>query len=191
MSELVLALPQLSGDRAVEVSRESVVTEGSLASGLEKQKGWMTGRAGLETGALEHQCGGISGRFVFLGDWVVGACQGLSHLSVLAQKQDAVSQHVSASPPVSCHPHPKLYGSNTWVPHSCSAISWSGAHIQFPKACQPKRGAPGSPWRRSQGRRCRGRRVPYNLSQTACTPSPGQHQSPVLRGETLGNPDNR
>ena len=55
MSELVLALPQLSGDRAVEVSRESVVIEGSLASGLEKQKGWMTGRAGLETGALGHQ----------------------------------------------------------------------------------------------------------------------------------------
>ena len=45
MSELVLALPQLSGYRAVEVSRESVVTEGSLASGLEKQKGWMTGNS--------------------------------------------------------------------------------------------------------------------------------------------------
>ena len=39
--ESVLALPQLGGDRDAEVSRESTVTKGSLASGLEK-KGLIT-----------------------------------------------------------------------------------------------------------------------------------------------------
>lgn len=38
LSELVLVLPLLSGDRAVEVSRGAVVTEGSLAAGLESRK---------------------------------------------------------------------------------------------------------------------------------------------------------
>lgn len=63
LSELVLALPQLSGDRAVGVSRESVVAEGSLTSGLEKQKGWIPG-AGL---AWRPGPWGISVGFVFSG----------------------------------------------------------------------------------------------------------------------------
>lgn len=72
----MLALPQLSGDRAVEVSRGAVVTEGSLAAGLEKQKGWLTG-AGL---AWRPGPWGIGGRFFLLGDWV-GSMSGLPHLS--------------------------------------------------------------------------------------------------------------
>lgn len=41
--ELVLALPRLGGDRAVELFRESVITKHSLTSGLEKQTGPITG----------------------------------------------------------------------------------------------------------------------------------------------------
>lgn len=41
--ELVLVLPQQDGDKAVEVSGESSITEGFPASGLEKQKGWTMG----------------------------------------------------------------------------------------------------------------------------------------------------
>lgn len=41
--ELVLVLPLLGWDRAVKLSRQSVVTEGSPASGLEKQKEWAIG----------------------------------------------------------------------------------------------------------------------------------------------------
>lgn len=43
VSEPGLVLPQLGGDRAVEVCRESTVTPGPLASGLEKHKGCVTG----------------------------------------------------------------------------------------------------------------------------------------------------
>lgn len=41
--ELVLVLPQQDGDRAIEVSAESSITEGFPASGLEKQKRWTRG----------------------------------------------------------------------------------------------------------------------------------------------------
>ena len=64
----MLALPQLSGVRAVEVSRGAVVTEGSLAAGLEKQKGWLTGaRLAWRPGLW-----GISVGVSVGGDWVVG-----------------------------------------------------------------------------------------------------------------------
>lgn len=78
-------LPQLSGDKAVEVSRGAVVTEGSLAAGLEKQKGWLAGLAwrpgpwGIGMGAL----------VTALSSWRIGwdVCQALSHLSVTAQNR--------------------------------------------------------------------------------------------------------
>ena len=73
MPALVPVLPQLSGNRAVEASREPVVTEGSLAPGLEKQTGPITGpMAG--PGWQGHQGPGASvwgGFFVFLGEGVV------------------------------------------------------------------------------------------------------------------------
>ena len=68
LSELVMALPQLSGDKAVEVSRGAVVTEGSLAAGLEKHKRWLTG-AGL---AWRPGPWGISVGVSVGGYWVVG-----------------------------------------------------------------------------------------------------------------------
>ena len=64
----MLALPQLNEDRAVEVSRGAVVTEGSLAAGLEKQKGWLTG-AGL---AWRPGPWGIGVGVSVGGEWVVG-----------------------------------------------------------------------------------------------------------------------
>ena len=87
LSELVMALPQLSGDRAVEVSRGAVVTEGSLAAGLEKQKGWLAGAGlawkprpwGIGMGALVTA---LSSRRI---GW--DACLALSHLSVTAQNR--------------------------------------------------------------------------------------------------------
>lgn len=73
--QLVLALSQLDLQRAMEVSRESSVTEGFLASGMEKQKGWTMGarlarRPGpkdISVGWSFCLLGGLGGR------WIVGS----------------------------------------------------------------------------------------------------------------------
>lgn len=57
--ELLLALPQLGRDRAMEESGESSVTEGFLAPGMEKQKGRTMGARSGDMGPGVSVWGGL------------------------------------------------------------------------------------------------------------------------------------
>ena len=132
------------------------------------------GRAGLETRALGHRCGGISDCFVFLVDWV-GCMSG--PFPPLGDSPES-DLNLPASPSASCHPGspiPAAWRFLVWGPHAApqglsdhARRSWVlvVAEPRLPRAaakpCFDGRGGPGDPGARvmsetGQRRRLRAR----------------------------------
>lgn len=148
LSELVLVLPQLSGDKAVEVSRGAVVTEFSLAAGLEAERmagqGWpgdLVPGASVWALVTLYLLGELGGMYVRP-----------FHLSVTAQNR-------TSTPTASVSWHPG--------PHSCR-VAFPGHWGPSPRSGQTTRMALLSPPRR-QARPSRAGQGPVLTGRTQGT----------------------